>query len=190
MPAIQALTYEEYLAVERETGARHEYVDGHALAMGGGSLRHSRLKVNLGGVLYNALRGSACVPYDSDAKVRVLATGLATYADFAVVCGPVERDPVDPLALTNPTALFEVLSPSTERWDRGGKFRHAQQIPSLRLYVLISPDEPRIEVYERIEGGWLYTAHAEGSVALEALGVEVPVAELYADLPADGDSPR
>jgi Uma2 family endonuclease len=183
-PALLPASYEAYLAAERETGLRHEFLDGEIRLMSGGSLRHSALKTNLGALLRAGLRGGPCRPYDADAKLRVLATGLATYADFAVVCGRPEPHPDDPLAYTNPTALFEVLSPSTEAWDRGGKFLHAQQVPSLRWYVLVSQDTPRVEVYERAEERWSYAVHTDGSVLFEALGLVLALDELYADLPA------
>jgi Uma2 family endonuclease len=187
-PARRRWTYEEYLALERDTGLRHEFVDGEVRAMSGGSLRHSAIKTNLARLVGNALVGGPCRTYDSDAKIRVLETGLASYADLTVVCGRRETDPADRHALTNPTALFEVLSPGTEAWDRGGKFLHAQRIPVLRLYVLVSPDEPRIELYERLDGEWRYAVHTEGEVELPGLGVTLRLDEVYADLGDDEDS--
>ncbi|MEZ4238490.1 MAG: Uma2 family endonuclease [Myxococcota bacterium] len=182
-PALQRASYADYLATERETGLRHEFLDGEVRLMSGGTLRHSALKTNLGALLRDGLRGGPCRPYDADARLRVPATGLATYADFAIVCGPPVPHAEDPLAYTNPTALFEVLSPTTEAWDRGGKFLHAQQLPSLRWYVLVSQDAPRVEVYTRRDDGWTYAVHVDGAVRWADLGLALHLSELYADLP-------
>jgi Uma2 family endonuclease len=183
LPLLRPMDYRAYLALEREVDRRHEFLDGEVRAMSGGSLRHSALKANLTAVVGTGLRGGSCRTYDADARLRTVETGLATYADLAVVCGPVVTHPEDPNAFTNPTALFEVLSPSTEAWDRGGKFIHAQQIPSLRYYVLLSQAEPRIEVYERHPDGWRYTTATEGDVRLAHLGLTLPVPLVYAELP-------
>lgn len=179
------LTYGEYLALERETDARHEFLDGEAWLMAGGTPAHSKIKTNAAGVLHAALRGRPCQVYDSDLKVRVAATGLTTYPDLSVVCGALERHPEDRNAITNPTVWLEVLSGSTEGWDRGGKFMHAQQVASLAHYVLVSQDTRRVEVFTRgDDGGWSYRAFSVGTaVPLTALGVEVDVDALYEQLP-------
>ena len=181
------LSYQDYLALERETDLRHEFLDGEAWAMAGGTLRHSALKVNLGGLMFVALRGRPCRAYDADAKTIVPDTGLATYADLAVLCGPPEPAPHDRHALTNPVVLFEVLSPSTEAWDRGGKFHHYRHLGSLQHYVLLTTEQPRVEVFTRGEGGsWILRTYGPGDrVALPAIEVELSVDELYADLPEE-----
>lgn len=114
-----------------------------------------------------------------------MATGRATYPDATLVCGPIEGDPADPsgATITNPTVLVEVLSPSTEADDRGGKWQHYQQLASLREYVLVSQEAPRIERYRRLEsGGWSYEELTEGALLLDC-GAELDVGSLYADLP-------
>src|SRR5215468_9219753 len=125
-------TYEEYLAYERDSGLKHEYEDGEILAMAGGSRRHNALASRISAALELG-RKSGCVAFQSDQKIRVLATGKATYPDASVVCGPIEGDPADPTGatITNPTILVEVLSPSTEHEDRGNKWQHYQLVPSL-----------------------------------------------------------
>lgn len=184
-----ALTYAEYLELERSTDMRHEYLAGEAWMMSGGTPRHAGIKTNLTTTVATALVRTPCRAYDADLKIRVVATGLATYPDLSVICGGLEIHPEDPNAGTNPTALFEVLSPSTEAWDRGGKFQHAQQIPSLRHYVLVSQDEPLVEVYTRSEGGWLYTTHRAGEqIALAGLGATLAVDDLYLKLPPVPDA--
>jgi Uma2 family endonuclease len=186
-----ALTYEDYLALERRcetTGPRHEFLRGEVWAMSGGTIRHAGVKTNLTAAVVEALRGSTCRAYDADLRIRVLATGLATYPDLSVSCGSLETHPEDPHAATNPVALFEVLSPSTEAWDRGGKFLHFQQITSLRAYFLVSCDDgpARVESYVRESDSteWRYSVHgAEDVFELPGAAQPVPVAALFTDLP-------
>lgn len=188
VPATRRYSYAEYLDLERETGVRHELLDGAVVAMAGGTLRHSRIKTNLAVCLGSALWSGPCEPYGSDAKIRVPASGLATYPDLAVISGPPERHPNDHHAATNPTALFEVLSRSTERWDRDGKFEHLRALESLRLYVLIKPDRPRVDVFERLDGGeWRFRAYGAGElIELGPIGAQLAVDDLYGNLP-DGE---
>lgn len=183
------LSYTDYLALEEETDVRHEFLRGEAWAMAGGTPRHSAVKSNLLFLVAGRLGSGPCRAYDSDLKLRVESTGLATYADLAVVCGPLVRDTEDRNAVTNPTAVFEVLSPSTERWDRGGKFHHMQTVPSLRSYVIVSVDELRVEVFTRLEdGSWRLSSHGAGSIATFDLGegrIDLEVDALYRNLPED-----
>ncbi|MGH7436387.1 MAG: Uma2 family endonuclease, partial [Polyangiaceae bacterium] len=143
-------TYAEYLAYERDSLLKHEFINGRIVAMAGGSRRHSALALRVGAALV-AARQRGCQAFQSDQKVRVLATGRATYPDASMVCGDIEGDPADSsgATITNPTLLVEVLSPSTEQEDRGNKWQHYQLIPSLREYVLVSQSEPRVEYYRR-----------------------------------------
>jgi Uma2 family endonuclease len=177
-------TYAEYLAYERDSGLKHEYDDGQILAMAGGSRRHNALASRVSAAL-EAGRKQGCVAFQSDQKVRVLATGRATYPDASMVCGPIEGDPTDPSGgtITNPRLIVEVLSPSTDEDDRGGKWQNYQLIPSLREYVIVSQTSPRIEVYRRLDAEtWEYRDVTEGSVTLEA-GPALDLASMYAGLP-------
>jgi Uma2 family endonuclease len=177
-------TYAEYLAYERDSGLKHEFDDGEILAMAGGSRRHNALASRVSAAL-EVGRKPGCVAFQSDQKVRVLATGRSTYPDASMVCGPIEGDPADPTGATisNPTLLVEVLSPSTEEADRGGKWQHYQMIPSLREYVLVSQFGPRVETYRRLpSGAWEYRDTREGIVQLLS-GAALDLAALYADLP-------
>lgn len=178
------VSYDGYLALEQQTGERHEYLDGEAWAMAGGAGPHSDVKVNLTLVLGNALRGRPCRPRDADFKVHVPDTGLTTYPDLSVFCGRVLHLTHDPHAGINPTLLAEVLSPSTESWDRGGKFAHYRRLSSLRYYLLVSVDPRRVELYTREDdGSWLLTEHGPGQeVGLPAFGVRFEVDALYADM--------
>jgi Uma2 family endonuclease len=184
VPSRHRYSYAEYLAYEQDSGLKHEYEDGQILAMAGGSRRHNALASRISAALEQA-RGSECIAFQSDQKVRVLATGKATYPDATMVCGPIEGDPADPLGvtITNPTILIEVLSPSTEQEDRGNKWQHYQLIPSLQEYVLVSQSEPRVERYRRLDSGaWEYSDATSGSVRLST-GATIDLPLLYANLP-------
>ncbi len=177
-------TYAEYLAYERDAAMKHEYDDGEIYAMAGGSRRHNALASRVSAAL-EAARKPGCVAFQSDQRVRVLATGKATYPDASMVCGPIEGDPADPggPTITNPTLIVEVLSPSTEQDDRGDKWQHFQLLPSLQEYVLVSQSQARVERYRRLAGGgWEYLDVTEGTVSLLP-GATLDLALLYADLP-------
>jgi Uma2 family endonuclease len=177
-------SYDEYLAYERDSGMKHEYDDGEIIAMAGGSPRHSALASRVNAALESSRR-PGCTAFQSDLRVRVLATGKATYPDATMISGPLERDPGDPTGatVTNPMLLVEVLSPSTEQEDRGNKWQHYRLIPSLQEYVLVSQSHPRVEWYRRLSsGGWEYHEATEGLVQLPS-GVTIDLARLYAELP-------
>ncbi len=175
------LDYAAYLALERESDQKHEWYDGQAYAMAGGSLAHSQLSTRMTTELSRLADACGCAVFNSDARLRVPATGRATYPDASVVCGPLARDPEDPNAMNNPTVLVEVLSDATERDDRGEKFHHYRRIPTLRHYVLVSQHEPRVEVLTRGEGGrWELAVAEQGErITLTALGGDIAVDHLY-----------
>lgn len=178
-------TYGEYLEYERDSGLKHEFEDGAILAMAGRSRRQNALASRVSAAL-EAGRRSGCIAFQSDQKVRVLATGKATYPDASVVCGPIEGDPADPsgATITNPTVIVEVLSPSTEQEDRGNKWQHYQLIPSLEEYVLVSQAEARVERYRRLpSGAWEYSDATSGIVQLSR-GASLDLESLYEGLPA------
>jgi Uma2 family endonuclease len=182
--AIGRCTPEEYLRRERDAVDKHEYYHGEVFAMSGGTLEHSRIIANTIRELGIRLRGTTCGVYDSNLRVRIPRTTLYTYPDVTVMCGPPEFDPLDSARHTvlNPTLLVELLSPSTEAWDRGGKFGSYQQVESLREYVLISAQLVLVETYLRQpDRTWIYAASTgrETTVRLQSLGIEVPLAELY-----------
>lgn len=177
-------SYEEYLSYERDSGMKHEYDDGEIYAMAGGSRRHNALASRVSGAL-EASRGPGCVAFQSDQRVRILATGRAIYPDVSMVRGTIEGDPADPqgATITNPVLIVEVLSPTTEQEDRGNKWQHYQRISSLQEYVLVSQAEPRIERYRRLPSGdWEYHEATAGTVDLQC-GATLDLARLYAGLP-------
>ena len=175
-------SFRDYLDVEEMSTVKHEYLDGDIFAMAGGTPEHAALSAAIITLVSNQLRGGPSRAYTSDLRIRVLATGLATYPDAAVVCGPLERDPASATHVVNPAVVFEVLSPTTEDYDRGEKREHYQQIEALREYVLVSQTGRRVEVWTRGEGGWSYVDRGPGdSVELASLGVTLSVDEVYAE---------
>jgi Uma2 family endonuclease len=175
-------TYAEYLEIEASSEERYEFVDGAVYAMAGGSAEHSRLAMSFGAELRAALADKGCAVYGSDLKIRIDATNRSTYADVLIVCGPEVPSEIDRNAIVNPTVIVEVLSPSTEASDRGEKWRHYQHLKSLREYVLVSQDEPRIEVFRRNGDEWvLRTSTAGQMLELPSQGVQIPIDAIYAD---------
>lgn len=174
-------TLEDYLGVEEMSAVRHEFLNGEIFAMAGGTPEHAALSAAVVVILGALLRGRPCRPFSSDLRVRVLATGLATYPDAAIICGDPVRDPSSPTHVTNPSVLIEVLSKSTADYDRGEKREHYQQIASLGAYVLIEQDVRRIEVYHRSgDGTWGHVNYQAGeTVELPSLALRFGVDELY-----------
>jgi Uma2 family endonuclease len=184
--ARQRHSFDDYLELEAMSPVKHEYLDGHVWAMAGGSPRHAAIAMNVGAELMAALGDRPCQVYGSDLRVRVKATGLATYPDLTVVCGALETDPEDRggNTATNPTLLVEVLSPSTEHYDCGEKLAHYKQIPSVREVLLIAHAEQKLELWRRTQTGWVLEVAREGGqerVRLESLDCTLELARVYRD---------
>jgi Uma2 family endonuclease len=184
-------TLRDYLDVEEVSVVRHELIDGEIVAMAGGTPEHAALASAISALLGGQLRGQPCRSYSADLRIRVLETGLATYADASVVCDPVERDPSSPTHVVNPRVIFEVLSPGTEDYDRGEKRQHYQRIEALRAYVLVAQDKRRVELWSRstASGEWAYAVYRPGEqVPLESIGCRLDLNDLYsaAGVPATG----
>ena len=174
----------EYYELEEHADYRSEYFDGEIFAMAGGTQPHSLICANLIREIGNQLKGKPCAIYDSNMRLKVKATGLRTYPDASVYCGVRELDPEDSTGqtLTNPTVLFEVLSPSTEAYDRGVKAPHYRRIESLQALVLVSQDAPRVESYFRQADGTWALNELEGLdqvLRLAAIHVSLPLVEIY-----------
>ncbi|MDX1654593.1 MAG: Uma2 family endonuclease, partial [Candidatus Competibacteraceae bacterium] len=133
---------EEYLALERRSELRHEYLDGAIYAMVGASPAHNLIVTNVVGELRQQLKRRPCRVYATDQRVRVRSTGLYTYPDLVVSCGGERFDERDQRTLLNPLLIVEVLSRSTESYDRGAKFEHYRRIPELQEYLLIDQEKP------------------------------------------------
>jgi Uma2 family endonuclease len=177
-------TYDEYLSLEADSNVRHEYLDGEIYATAGGTVEHALLAGAVIVELGVQLRGGPCRVATSDLRIRVVASGKATYPDATVLCGDPQLDPEDPKGHTvlSPKVLVEVTSHSTEEYDRGDKFDlHYAQIPSLAEYVLVSHRERAIEVRRRAPNGEWSTlvARSTEQVRLESLGVTLDVDSLY-----------
>lgn len=179
------LTPAEYLSLERDSGQKHEYLQGHVFAMAGASPKHNAICGNAIGALRERLRGRRCIVMPSDQHFYVEATELGTYPDVTVVCGPAKYHPDFPQSVVNPAILVDVLSPSTEAYDRGAKFDHYRHLDSLREYVLVSTDRHGVDHYAREQDGtWRLTAvrGTEGVLRLTSVDTVVALAELYENL--------
>jgi Uma2 family endonuclease len=179
----QKLTVSEYLAAERYAERRSEFFNGEVFAMARGSREHNRIKENLVGELFARLKGSECQTYSSDQRVLIEPTGLYTYPDVVILCGPGEYDPADRDTLTNPVAVIEVHSETTERYDRGAKFRSYQQITSLNEYILVAQDEAVCERFVRqADGSWVLVSFVGlyAILAFTSVQARIPLADVYA----------
>ncbi|HEV7844598.1 MAG TPA: Uma2 family endonuclease [Pyrinomonadaceae bacterium] len=176
-------TPEEYLEFERQAETRHEYLDGLVYEMAGESLAHSQICVNLAGELRAQLKGKPCQALSPNMKVRTGESGLFAYPDLTIVCGePLFHDRQRDVLL-NPTVIFEALSPSTERYDRGKKFmKYSSTIETLTEYILVSQDMPLLEYLERqADGRWLHTfvRGLTEKLYLASIDCEVRLSEVY-----------
>ncbi len=173
---------QEYLALERRSETRNEYYHGEIFAMAGASREHNLIAGNVNAEIRDQLLDRTCESYPSDMRVAVEATGLYTYPDVSVVCGEPRFQDSSTDTLLNPTVLIEVLSPSTEAYDRGIKFRHYRRIVSLREFVLISQDRMMVEHYTRQGSNWILSEMSEPAqiLKLESIGCQIPLERIYA----------
>jgi Uma2 family endonuclease len=176
------LTTEEYLAFERGIEIKHEYFAGEIFAMVGASKRHNLITANVIRVLGNQLVERPCNVYPSDMRVKVRSTGKYTYPDVVVACFEEEFDDAEKDTLLNPVVIIEVLSESTEAYDRGKKFEQYQQIESLIEYILITQEPYRVEQYVRQSNReWRYSEYhnAEDIVRISVIGCELALTDVY-----------
>jgi Uma2 family endonuclease len=181
-------TLEEYLELERSTREKHEFFRGEIFAMGGASEAHNLIVANVLGEMRQHLRGKPCRVYPSDMRVKVSPSGLYTYPDVVIVCGqPQFEQPGE--TLINPTVLVEVLSDSSEAYDRGKKSEQYRTLASLTDYLLIAQDRVLVEHYSRQpEDRWLLHAASrlDDSIAIASLDCTLPLAEVYFNVPELG----
>ena len=178
---------QDYYRIENDAAEKHEFREGEILAMSGGAPDHSLVAANIIVQLGTRLKGNRCRTYTSDLRIRITGEQRTMYPDVSVVCGDVQIDPDDKAGHTalNPRLIVEVLSPSTEAYDRGDKFAAYRQIPSLQEYVLVSYTEPRVEAFFRQgDGTWAFASFAgmEAHVTLRSLQLELPLSEIYSDI--------
>lgn len=179
---VMPVTYDDYLAALEASPVKLEFHAGEIFAMTGGSIVHARLGFNISVALSKSVAGKPCRVFNSE--LRIAVAGDACYPDATVICGPVQTDWRDRNAVTNPTVIVEVLSPSTEQYDRGAKFELYRRIATLRDYLLVSQDHNQIEHFARNEdGSWLYRACVDGdTVRLSGCVAELTVSEVFADV--------
>ena len=175
------LSPEEYLVFERASEQRHEYADGEIFAMAGGTREHSLTATNLVGELRAALRGRRGEVHGSDMRIKIPSTGRYVYSDGVIVCGQPRFEDETRDTLLNPLLIVEVLSDSSEAYDRGDKFAQYQSIPSIKDYVLASQKAARIEHFRRLpDGTWLLRILGPGErLVLESTGCEIAVDDAY-----------
>lgn len=183
-------TIEEYLAIERQSEERYEYIDGQIFAMAGESIAHGEICANLAGLLHSQLRGTPCRMRVKDTKIRSgpnphpgSTKGLFSYPDLVVICGELQFHDEHQDVVLNPTVIIEVLSESTESFDRGEKFQRYQAWnPTLSDYVLVSQTRPIIEHYVRqADGGWLYYVYSdlEQRLFINSINCELSLPDVY-----------
>ncbi len=178
----QKMTEAEYLEFERTDEFKHEFMDGDVFAMTGASEAHNLISGNLMMLLKIQLRGRPCKVYPSDMRVQVKSAKMYAYPDLSIVCGEAQLVDEKGDMLVNPTVVIEVLSPSTERFDRGEKFQRYRKLPSLQEYVLISQDSPRIERFlRRDDGQWIFTdvIGLDATITLPSIDCELALADVY-----------
>ena len=185
MATAAAQTYftpEEYLALERKAHCKSEYLDGHIIAMAGASSEHNLIVGDIFYGLYPELRQRGCLVYTSDMRVRPSPRDAYVYPDVVVVCGEPQFEDEAFDTLLNPIVIVEVLSPSTEAYDRGEKFTRYKQLPSLKEYVLVSQDNVHVEHHRRHGAQWILSHYRtlEEVLPLSSIECEVPLRDIYA----------
>ncbi len=185
------LTPQEYLSLERKAEYKSEYYQGEIFAMAGASETHALIASNINRLLGNQLVTRDCFVYNGDLRVKVSPLGKYTYPDLMVACGKRIFDDAEQDTLVNPAVIIEILSPPTERYDRGAKFDHYQFIKTLAEYVLVAQDIRRVERYVRQPNGdWAYRAFKENDdvIKLESIGCELVLHEIYLKVPEPASS--
>ena len=180
-------TIEQYFEIERDSDVRHEFLEGEILAMAGGSPEQSFIIVNLARELSIALKGKPCRVAESNLRVRIPHRARCVYPDASIICGPLQLDPQDPERHTilNPKVIVEVLSQSTEAYDRGDKFAQYREIESFEEYILVSQNRPQLESFLRQpDGAWSIQSFTglEATATIRCLSLLIPMAEIYSGI--------
>jgi Uma2 family endonuclease len=175
-------TIEEYLEMEQTSQEKHEYYRGEVFAMSGSKVTHNKIVMNTSTLLANKLKGKACQPFNSDQRIHIEKNSLFTYPDISIVCGDIETRNNDDWNILNPTAIVEILSPSTRDYDRGQKFKLYRDIPSLKEYVLIDSESINVEFFFLNDhGNWELKEYKsiDDSFTLDSIKVELELKEIY-----------
>ena len=175
-------TIQEYLEMEKQALEKHEYYNGEIFAMSGASARHNIIAVNILTRLANDLKGKSCRPYGSDTRIHIPENSLFIYPDISIICGDVIASKQDEDTATQPTAIIEILSPSTKNYDRGVKFMLYRAIPSLKDYILIDSKSIHAEHFAiNKEGLWQLKEYnkPEEKIIMETLNVQLLLEDVY-----------
>lgn len=180
LPRNRSWSPDEYLTFDRESEFRHELIDGEIYAMTGASREHNLINTNFSRLLGNQLMNESCEIYASNMRVKTHATNYS-YPDIVIVCGKAEFEDNQTDTLLNPVIVFEILSPSTERYDRGAKFQRYRTLTSLQSYILISQDAPCFEIYTRQGEVWVLSEAVEvtDTVTLAPINCTLTLADVY-----------
>ena len=172
-------TPEEYFAWEEQQLHRHEYIGGEVYMMTGGTVNHSRISLKFGALLDNHLNGGECKTLNSDCRVNIVESNDYTYPDVSVTCD--NRDKTTTQYITYPCLLIEVLSKSTEAYDRGGKFRMYRQNPILQDYVLVNSEKIEVDLYHKTDSGsWEIINYQAGDIIeLKSVSLTFPIEQIY-----------
>lgn len=184
-----SLTPEEYLELETQSAVKHEYIDGEVYAMAGTTDTHNTIAGNLFTLIRTHLRGTNCRVYFADIKARLEQCNCFYYPDLLVTCDT--RDQETSTYKRFPKLIVEVLSESTEAFDRGDKFNDYQTLDTLEEYVLVNTKHQRVEIFQRNEqGGWIFKTYtpSQGSFSLESLNLTVSLVDVYEDVSFEKDS--
>ncbi len=175
------VTPQKYLALERQAEYKSEYYKGEVFAFAGASMQHNIISTNVLALIHSQLRGRGCIAFGSDMRITIPQTPHYAYADVVVVCGQPQTDDAFDDNLLNPVVIVEVLSPSTERYDRGKKFESYQRISSLLEYVLVSQEVPRVELFDRQpDDRWLYSEKSgSGIIKLASIDCSLSLKDIY-----------
>ena len=179
---VSRLTEEQYLEIERAAETKSEFYDGQMFSMAGGSPNHALLGNRIGALLDRSVP-PGCRVFNSELRIKVPAARLYTYPDCSVICGDLQYADGQPDVILNPLLIVEVLSPSTEGYDRGKKFELSRTVPTFREYLIIHQDRRHVEHYSKQDdGGWLLRDYTEatGVIAIARLNIQIPLADLYA----------
>ena len=179
---INRLSLSDYVAMEEAAEYRSEFYNGEIYAMSGGTPAHSRIALDSAYAMIDAFRPGGCEVFESGLMIQVESLNAVLYPDVSVFCGPLESDPSMPNLIRNPSLILEVLSRGTSKYDRGSKFFKYQMIPSLRTYVLVEQNEPRVYVAHKNENGdWGFTNYfgLDAVVELIPLGARIRMADIY-----------
>ena len=176
-------TPEEYLAFERAAETKHEYLDGQIYAMAGGSPPHNQICFNLSGEIHPQIKGTACIGYTSDQKIRTDPMDLFSYPDLTIVCGEPQFHDKQKDVILNPKVIIEVLSPNTEAYDRREKLTRYQNLKSVSDYILIAQDRPHVEHFVRQKGKrqWLFAIETEmkAEIFIASINCKLKLADIY-----------